>query len=432
MSIPLDRLYHYIESVAKDIHSNTLIYRFYPHGSKNLNDLTLLTDQNLRWLPITTYIPLYCNDQEPLSFDLYTTMTDETVKFIKNKFEEYGYTFPAFNLKKYTTNIYDKAILLHSEKRSPEVSKYHLSQFIPAYYWSHAIIAQDWFRYAQHQTFRKHNQTKSFLIYNRAWSGTREYRLKFIDLLINNNLLEFCKTNFNPNDSNFHYKNHIFTNPSWIPVNTLENYLKPTTALSCASADFDADDYNSTDIEIVLETLYDDSRLHLTEKTLRPIACSQPFLLLATYNSLQYLRDYGFKTFDGIFDESYDTIDDPVKRMQAVISEMSRIVKWSDTERKKYFPMLNKICKYNQKHFFSNDFFNSIVNELRENLTGAIKEIESTNTSETFFEIRKTIAKIPELRDFYNLTNDTTFRTRQDVAFFIKKAREYYNRHHNK
>jgi hypothetical protein len=33
MSIPLDRLYHYIENIAKEIRGDdVLIYRFYPHG----------------------------------------------------------------------------------------------------------------------------------------------------------------------------------------------------------------------------------------------------------------------------------------------------------------------------------------------------------------------------------------------------------------
>ena len=39
MSIPLDNLYDWIDGVADDI----LIYRFYPHGSKKIEDLNMLT-----------------------------------------------------------------------------------------------------------------------------------------------------------------------------------------------------------------------------------------------------------------------------------------------------------------------------------------------------------------------------------------------------
>jgi hypothetical protein len=69
----------------------------------------------------------------------------------------------------------------------------------------------------------------------------------------------------------------------------------------------------------VLETLFDDHRWHLTEKSLRPIACGKPFVLMATPGSLQYLRQYGFKTFDGLIDETYDSIQNPKQRLQAVL-----------------------------------------------------------------------------------------------------------------
>ena len=43
MSIPLDRLYHYIHDVAEQVRGDyVLIYRFWPHGSKNIEDLSVL------------------------------------------------------------------------------------------------------------------------------------------------------------------------------------------------------------------------------------------------------------------------------------------------------------------------------------------------------------------------------------------------------
>ena len=78
MSIPLDRLYHYIESVAQDIYGDTVIYRFYPHGSKNLEDLNSLNYIN--W-PIASLFPhIYCNDQEPLNYDYYQTYNIDNIK----------------------------------------------------------------------------------------------------------------------------------------------------------------------------------------------------------------------------------------------------------------------------------------------------------------------------------------------------------------
>ena len=49
-----------------------------------------------------------------------------------------------------------------------------------------------------------------FLIYNRAWSGTREYRLKFADLLISNQLTEYCSTSVRTTDNGIYYQDYNF------------------------------------------------------------------------------------------------------------------------------------------------------------------------------------------------------------------------------
>ena len=94
------------------------------------------------------------------------------------------------------------------------------------YYWSHAIIALDWFRFAEHIKQKKQVK-KTFLIYNRAWGGTREYRLRFADLLITLNLQDYCQTTINPVDPelNIPYTQYQFDNPAWRPRHTLENYF---------------------------------------------------------------------------------------------------------------------------------------------------------------------------------------------------------------
>ena len=224
MSIPLDRLYHYIDNIAKKAQGdNVIIYRFLPHGSKKLEDLGPLLD-NYHRKDLILCPEIYCYDQEPLNYDFY-----DGAKITSNRqtqlIEKYKLDFPKLNFQQYgcRINIYDKCLLLHSEKRSRNVKKYQQNYFIPVYYWSHAIIARDWFRYARHIDQNKKIE-KLFLIYNRAWSGTREYRLKFADLLVSKKLIEFCNTSFNTiePDSNIHYQQHEFQNSQWKPVNVLE------------------------------------------------------------------------------------------------------------------------------------------------------------------------------------------------------------------
>jgi hypothetical protein len=443
MSIPLDRLYHYIESIAQDIRDDVIIYRFYPHGSKKIEDLHPTLDQEKSSLyGMETSAQVMCHDQEPLSFDAYThclpIMGKMTHEVILREYKNIG--FESFNLRSAPSawsNIYDKAVLLHSEQRSNEVSKYQNHQFIPVYYWSHALIARDWFRYAQYQSRRQTiNKKTTFLIYNRAWSGTREYRLKFMDYLLDNNLVDLCRTSCNPVDPETmtHYTDHQYQQSLFRPAHNLEKYFKKNIHSSTASADFDLNDYSDCDIEVVLETLFDDLRLHLTEKTLRPIACNKPFLLCATHGSLKYLQNYGFKTFGDVIDESYDLIENPLDRLKAVIKTMNDIASWTMAERTEKLIQLQNIANYNQQHFFSQDFYNLIIQELKTNLNHGLEILESTNTSKQYIDFRKLRAKNSLIKPLITkgVFENTVYKPQQTIIDSLKKARQYYNRYRNK
>jgi hypothetical protein len=432
MSIPLDRLYHYIRDVAEEVRNDyILIYRFYPHGSKNINDLQVLSDNigNYR-LPLShSYAQIVCNDQEPLDYDFY--QNSKSIRYqrgiLKECYQQGILKEISCNLRTENNNMHDKCLLLHSEKQSVNVQKYKDSHFIPVYYWAHAYIAVDWFRYATHITIQPVQVQKQFLIYNRAWTGTREYRLKFVELLQQYNLVNECQTSFNPLDpeNNTHYIDHVFKNPALKP-HDIQDVFPPTSARSSASADFAENDYASTRFEVVLETLFDDKRIQLTEKVLRPIACGHPFILASTPGCLKYLHEYGFKTFNGIIDESYDNEPDPVKRLEMVVDAMVQITKWSTTTQLANHIKIKEITDFNKQHFFSNEFINKITNELKCNLRSAFIELEDTNTSKTYIEDRKLfITKVPPA----NLIafRDWNKKHSRDLITVLTKARNYYN-----
>jgi hypothetical protein len=318
------------------------------------------------WQEIQLCPSLYCNDQEPLDYDYY-----------KNSYRTWLLESLPHFLNGFT--VYEKYLLLHSEKKSINVQKYQQDCFIPVYWWSHAIIALDWFRYAQHVILNRQPK-KTFLIYNRAWSGTREYRLRFAELLVQSNLQGSCQASLNPIEPELgiHYNIYQFKNPIWRPQTVLEDYFPTSTAKSHYSADFDINDYENTEIEVVLETLFDDDRWHLTEKSLRSIALGQPFILAGTAGSLDYLRSYGFKTFNDVWDENYDTIKNPEERLCAITDLMTQIVNWGPLTKKRKIAEAQAISEYNRKHLFSAEFFNQVVDELTTNLTTALADIEST------------------------------------------------------
>ena len=333
-----------------------------------------------------TRLPVIFHDQEPLKFDYWNSddfasqahlkIADFQINPLYSKIEQINYRISLHLRALIVTNIYDYILLVHSEKNSKEVDTYFQHGFLPVYYWSHALIAADWFRYAKHDPVLQYDTStfaQDFLIYNRAWSGTREYRLLFADQLIQAGLVKHCCTSFAPVDSDVHYSQHKFENPNLTIVRTdLETVLQPNTHDSCASADYNNLDYTQTGMEIVLETLFDDSRLHLTEKSLRPIACGKPFMLVATAGSLKYLRSYGFETFGDLIDESYDLETDPVARLTAVVKEMSRIRSLASADKIVLWNRLHQIAARNKQRFFLAEWQDSIVQEYVDNMNQAM------------------------------------------------------------
>ena len=382
MSVPLDRLYNFLHDV---VDHDITIYRFAPHGSKKLEDLVPLI-QSKSWAKEMVTPQAIFHDQEPLNFDYwdpndfaliwnqYVDKSHSDLLYLESSQINHQISLHLRGLVH--TNLYDHVLLVHSEKNSKEVDTYSKNGFLPVYYWSHAVIAADWFRYAEHDPVLDYNTvtfTKDFLIYNRAWSSTREYRLTFDDRLVQARLASYCRTSFAPVDSGVHYSQHKFVNPDLAIVRTdLEKMLPPNTHDSHASADYNNLDYAQTGMEIVLETLFDDSRLHLTEKSLRPIACGKPFMLVATAGSLKYLRSYGFETFSNLIDESYDLETDPVARLTAVIQEMTRISALNPSDKIVLWNQLHRIAERNKQRFFSDKWQASIIQEYVDNMNHAL------------------------------------------------------------
>ena len=405
MSIPLAQLYHHLDNINNEMYSDCiLIYHFYPHGSKNIENLIPLSDTDLEYFDKIQYANMIMHDQEPLQYDHYYggdivayncnrsisngvvrpfnwPITDKTTPQELEIIEVYK----NLNLRFLTGNafsVYDLTLLTHSEKNSPELKKYEDAGFLGVYWWAHAMIALDWFRYGRYIEQRK-KVKKTFLIYNRAWSGSREYRLKFAEWVVRLGLEDQCKTNINPiePEDGMHYKTHQFSNPTWRPGIELENYFTPTDAASWSSAVINLNDYESTDIEVVLETLFDDPRQQLTEKALRPIACAQPFILASTVGSLEYLRSYGFKTFQDVWDEEYDLIVDPKERLIRITELMRQIANWDPKTRFNKLRQAQDIADYNKKLFFSESWQNRIIDEYKNNLSSAMKIMKNNITA---------------------------------------------------
>jgi hypothetical protein len=247
------------------------------------------------------------------------------------------------------------------------------------------VLARDLYRFAQHDArLHQKNIKKTFLVYCRDWTPIREYRLKFLDLLLNANLLDDCKISTqHTNNQGVHLKDYQTQDPRFVVDTARLLSIPDNHAPATSSADYDADDFVSTAVSVVLETVVD-SKIHLTEKILRAIACGHGFVLVAGPESLAYMRRYGFRTFGHVFDESYDAEKDTVKRLEKVITTMQQIRNLSAAD----WQEVNEIAAYNQSRFFSEDFANQVCDELKSNLAPAV-EFCMNNPGNLWWESRK-------------------------------------------
>ena len=367
--------------LAGKINPSVIIYRFGNHGSRNLSDLTQLTP--VADYSNAQYAIMY--DQEPLMFEFYnheylknnaqlwyrTNHGDRTASVLDNETWQRVIYDTNLAFMRYGFTDYDRNILVHSELRSPHVANYQKVGFETVYWWSHAMIARDWYRFAELDPKLPVATiySKDFNIYARAWYGYREYRLKLLDFVVDRGLGNRCQVNFAAQDG-VDYRQHEFIAPKFKPVNDLGEFSnKPVSA--AASASYSSQDYQTSWFDIVLETLFDDDRLHVTEKTLRPIACGKPFIVCGTHGTLEFLQSYGFKTFAPFIDESYDKITDPIKRLEAVADLMSWIANLDNSKKQKLDIELQKICTFNRELFFSNKFAQYVVDEFDVNFNSA-------------------------------------------------------------
>ena len=99
-----------------------------------------------------------------------------------------------------------------------------------------------------------------------------------------------------------------------------------------ADLPFDPIHYRDTFISIVMGAFpFDTSGYHLHSSTFNPMYCGHPIIQFAPYKTLDVMKQYGFKTFDKWWDESYDNEKDDWKRLQMI---MDLVLKLSDYDEK--------------------------------------------------------------------------------------------------
>ena len=87
------------------------------------------------------------------------------------------------------------------------------------------------------------------------------------------------------------------------------------------------DHYHKFSIELVCETYTLGNTFFPTEKTVRPMMGTKPWLIYGPVGHIQNIKQLGFKSFNSLWDESYDQLEGPARwsAMQKIIDTLTKL-----------------------------------------------------------------------------------------------------------
>ncbi len=312
---------------------------------------------------------VFFHDQEPVDVDLYKKLFDEVLRrntdvWWPNKPTPFGH-------------------VVISERGELVEKLCHQYEWTSHYYFYHGWACLDWFR-GYDRTFlipraAERTPTRTFMSPNRVVAGRRDHRVLFLYHVFKQGLAHnhisaprvCCYENVDIATVANKYCNtypdieQVFDQAE-LPRTFVGEETQEMT--SCWLSNFS--EAQDSLIYVPTETVYFGQRTHLTEKTFKAIALEMPFVLVASAGSLEYLREYGFQTFDGILDESYDTEIDDMRRVERVTQLLRELDNLSVRERQQIHRACLPRVQHNYNHFYRGGLADTLWSELGHMLHG--------------------------------------------------------------
>jgi hypothetical protein len=121
--------------------------------------------------------------------------------------------------------------------------------------------------------------------------------------------------------------------------------------------------HSKTFCNIVTETQIVEETMFFSEKIIKPIFAVQPFIIIGCRGSLKKLKEFGFKTFDRWWDESYDDTM-YTERFEKIIETLEYIASWDEEKIKNVILEMeetlihnyNMLLEDNSTKLFFNEF----------------------------------------------------------------------------
>jgi hypothetical protein len=310
---------------------------------------------------------VYLHDQEPVHLDLHQFLFEEVIR--RNQDVNWPNTPPGH------------IVVSERGEYVEELSRTYGWQ--THYYFFHGWACQDWFR-GYDKTFlipraRDRAPTRTFMSPNRIVAGKRDHRVLFLYNIFKHGLEQnhisaprVCQyegvdiASIAQKYTNVYQDiSDVFEQASLPRLFAGEEKQEMT---SCWLSNFS--EAQDSLIYVPTETVYFGRRTHITEKTFKAIALEMPFVLVAPAGSLAYLREYGFKTFDSVFDESYDLETDDIIRVEKTVKLLKQLDTLTLKERQQIHRACLPIVEHNYNHFYRGGLTEVLWAELNNMLNG--------------------------------------------------------------
>jgi hypothetical protein len=120
--------------------------------------------------------------------------------------------------------------------------------------------------------------------------------------------------------------------------------------------------YNESAYSIIAETGFSNRYSLITEKTAKPLLAKRIFITFSGYKFLENLKLLGFKTFDGIIDESYDLVTDNEQRWTMAMQQAKIL---SQLDQETTYSKAKDILEHNYNNFMCTDWTGYAITQIQ-------------------------------------------------------------------
>mgnify|MGYP003632825130 CR=1 FL=1 len=138
--------------------------------------------------------------------------------------------------------------------------------------------------------------------------------------------------------------------------------------IMCEDFGYTRNFYKDTLVSLVTETNFNATECTLTEKSFKPLFNKHPFIILGVPGAMQAMRDQGFRTFGDFWDESYDSEQDPGRRMHMIKEQIELIASWTDQQILEFRRNVKPVLDHNY-HMFRHPGSSVVVNKMYDHIT---------------------------------------------------------------